>query len=122
MEMLIVVAIIAVLIAIAIPVMTGAMHKAKVAADLANVRAYYAELQVDYLETGEHLPNSLVPYYTGSVGSDFMTIKFPKSGETIKLHDGYYLVDKTSKGGYWVRYYCKYYSELGHEEHELLLE
>lgn len=45
MEMLIVVAIIAVLAAIAIPVFNGSLHKAKVAADMANVRAYYAELQ-----------------------------------------------------------------------------
>ena len=45
MEMLIVVAIIAVLAAIAIPVFNGSLHKAKVAADMANVRAYYAELR-----------------------------------------------------------------------------
>lgn len=55
MEMLIVVAIIAVLVAIAIPVYQGQVHKAKVAADWANVRAYYAELQADYLTTGEYL-------------------------------------------------------------------
>lgn len=54
MEMLIVVAIIAVLAAIAIPVFNGSLHKAKVAADMANVRAYYAELQIDYLTTGEY--------------------------------------------------------------------
>ena len=42
MEMLIVVAIIAVLVAIAIPVYQGQVHKAKVAAAMANVRAYYA--------------------------------------------------------------------------------
>lgn len=36
MEMLIVVAIIAVLAAIAIPVFNGSLHKAKVAADMAN--------------------------------------------------------------------------------------
>ena len=44
MEMLIVVAIIAVLAAILIPTFNGALHKAKAAADIANVRAYYAEL------------------------------------------------------------------------------
>ena len=49
MEMLIVVAIIAVLVAIAIPVYNAQMHKARVAADWANLRAYYAELQLDYL-------------------------------------------------------------------------
>lgn len=54
MEMLIVVAIIAVLAAIAIPVFNGSLHKAKVAADMANVRAYYAELQTQYITTGEY--------------------------------------------------------------------
>ena len=53
MEMLIVVAIIAVLAAIAIPVFNGSLHKAKVAADMANVRAYYAELQTQLMLTGE---------------------------------------------------------------------
>ena len=54
MEMLIVVAIIAVLVAIAIPVYQGQVHKAKVAADWANLRAYYAELQLDYLTSGAY--------------------------------------------------------------------
>lgn len=44
MEMLIVVAIIAVLVAIAIPVFNGALTKSKEAADVANVRATYAAL------------------------------------------------------------------------------
>lgn len=55
MEMLIVVAIIAVLAAIAIPVFNGSLHKTKVAADMANVRAYYAELQTQYITTGEYI-------------------------------------------------------------------
>lgn len=52
-ELLIVVAIIAVLVAIAIPVFTTQLHNARVAADLANLRAYYAELQTNYQETGK---------------------------------------------------------------------
>ena len=43
MEMLIVVAIIAVLVAIAIPAFGGALTKAKEATDVANIRAEYAE-------------------------------------------------------------------------------
>jgi len=67
MEMLIVVAIIAVLVAIAIPVYQGQVHKAKVAADVANVRAYYAELQADYLTTGRSVRyrGSIFKFYTG---------------------------------------------------------
>ena len=47
MEMLIVVAIIAVLVAIAIPTFNASLTKAKQAADVANIRAYYALKQVD---------------------------------------------------------------------------
>ncbi len=54
MEMLIVVAIIAILVAVSIPIFNNSLHKAKVAADKANVRAYYAELQLEYLTTGEY--------------------------------------------------------------------
>ena len=55
MEMLIVVAIIAVLVAIAIPTMQGAMTKAKEAADVANIRAAYAEYQVAALTSESSL-------------------------------------------------------------------
>ena len=58
MEMLIVVAIIAVLVAIAIPTFSSALTKAKEAADLANVRADYAEMQVDVLVNGNDYPAS----------------------------------------------------------------
>ena len=43
MEMMIVVAIIAILMAIIIPTFTNAMNKAKAGTDEANLRAYYAE-------------------------------------------------------------------------------
>ena len=56
MEMLIVVAIIAVLVAIAIPTFNGALEKSKEATDVANVRAAYAELQVAMLTDNASLP------------------------------------------------------------------
>ena len=46
MEMLIVVAIIAILVAIAIPTFTSAMEKAKSATDLANIRSGYANAMI----------------------------------------------------------------------------
>ena len=52
MEMLIVVAIIAVLVAVAIPTFSSQLHKARVATDWANVRSYYAQLQYEFMETG----------------------------------------------------------------------
>lgn len=52
-ELLIVVAIIAVLVAVAIPVFTAQLNKAKHATDVANARALYAVLQADFLANGE---------------------------------------------------------------------
>ena len=52
MEMLIVVAIIAILVAIAIPTFTKSLNQAKIAADEANLRAYYAEQMANYLVDG----------------------------------------------------------------------
>ena len=49
MEMLIVIAIIAVLIAIAIPIFTAQLEKARESTDLANVRSAYAEQMAAYL-------------------------------------------------------------------------
>ena len=49
MEMLIVVAIIAILIAIAIPTFTAQLEKAREAADIANIRSAYSEAMVKYL-------------------------------------------------------------------------
>lgn len=49
MEMLIVVAIIAVLVAIAIPTFTSSLNKARVAADAANIRSGYASVMAEIL-------------------------------------------------------------------------
>jgi type IV pilus assembly protein PilA len=51
-ELLIVVAIIAVLVAIAIPVFTSQLEKSRESTDLANVRSAYAELITAYLTDG----------------------------------------------------------------------
>ena len=53
-ELLIVVAIIAVLVSISIPIFTSQLHKARVATDWANLRAYYAEIQADFISTGKY--------------------------------------------------------------------
>lgn len=50
-ELLIVVAVIGVLVAISIPIFSQQLHKARVAADWANVRSYYSQLQYNFLET-----------------------------------------------------------------------
>ena len=51
-ELLIVVAIIAVLVAIAIPVFTSQLERSREATDLSNIRAAYAEAVADYLADG----------------------------------------------------------------------
>ena len=52
-ELLIVVAIIAVLVAVSIPVFTAQLNKAKYATDEANARSIYAVLTADYLGNGK---------------------------------------------------------------------
>jgi len=56
MEMLIVVAIIAVLVAIAIPVFTGQLEKSRESVDFANVRSAYAEVMVAALSDDSGSP------------------------------------------------------------------
>ena len=51
-ELLIVVAIIAVLVAIAIPVFTSQLERSREATDMSNVRAAYAEAVAEYLANG----------------------------------------------------------------------
>ncbi len=52
-ELLIVVAIIAVLVAIAIPVFNAQLEKSREATDIANVRSAYAEVVATYLADGD---------------------------------------------------------------------
>ena len=107
MEMLITVAIIAVLVAIAIPTFSNALHKARVAADMANVRAYYAQLQADYLLTGEYAPGIGDDMYAALTD----TITFG-DGKTVKLQAGWVSVihptpkEQNVKSGYQAYYVC----------------
>lgn len=67
MEMLIVVAIIAVLVAVAIPVLTGQIDKAQQATDAANIRSAYAEAAVEAVTTGtDATKKSVKMVHTGS--------------------------------------------------------
>ena len=106
MEMLIVVAIIGILIAIAIPVFKASLHKARVAADMANLRAYYAQLQADYMLTGEYDP---------SIGDDIWDLKdtIPDlNGKPVKLQAGMFSViatleaNRDTASGYQLHYFC----------------
>lgn len=78
MEMLIVVAIIGILIAIAIPTFMSALDKAHDAADAANLRSYYAEIQVKEL---------LGETYTEPNAKDNSTVTI--GGNTYTLYSKY---------------------------------
>ena len=75
MEMLIVVAIIAVLVAI--PVFNGALTKSKEAADVANVRATYAEWQTAMLTENTKAPADKDAFLKGPTGNDTLTLNYP---------------------------------------------
>ena len=108
MEMLIVVAIIAVLVAIAIPTFSSSLHKAREATDLANARAYFAELQADYMMSGEYQPQ----FKANAEENISSTITY-LDGTTVKLQTGVIAVccprlspDYKGDAIYQVRYFC----------------
>ena len=77
MEMLIVIAIIAILIAIAIPIFTSQLNAAKAATDEANARALYAQLAADYqLDSIDTAPNPTSLSGAGTVTYDGTTYTF----------------------------------------------
>lgn len=67
MEMLIVVAIIAILVAIAIPTFNSALTKSKEAADVANIRAAYAEMMMDYMMDNKQLTTDEIKTKIGTL-------------------------------------------------------
>ncbi|MCR5664980.1 MAG: prepilin-type N-terminal cleavage/methylation domain-containing protein [Oscillospiraceae bacterium] len=75
-ELLIVVAIIAVLVAIAIPVFTAQLEKAREGVDAANIRAAYAEVMADAI-TGETGTTKEVVLKQESAGWTKITPEFP---------------------------------------------
>ena len=75
MEMLIVVAIIAVLVAIAIPTFNNAMAKSR-AADVANVRATYAEWQTAMLTENTKAPTDKDAFLAGPDAKGTLTLNY----------------------------------------------
>ena len=103
-ELLIVVAVIGVLVAISIPIFSQQLHKARVAADWANVRSYYSQLQYDFIETGK--VNDAYLHDTNGTYTDGIK-SFNLSGETVKLKAGSMWVrEKGKSAGYNILYVC----------------
>lgn len=106
-ELIIVISIMAVLIGILAPQFISYIHKSRVASDWANLKAYYSEIETDYVDNNG-TPNPDVPTLDHSPGSDDKyrrrEIKF-LDGRTVKLKAGFYAVI-FENGGYQISYYC----------------
>lgn len=103
-ELLIVVVIIGILVSISIPIFTAQMHKAKVAADWANLRAYYAEIQADYMSTQKQNPKVKVIDVAES-DYDWQSVTF-LDGHKVKMKAGYCAVRFKKDKGYSIAYDC----------------
>ena len=103
-ELLIVVVIIGILVSISIPIFTAQMHKAEVAADQANLRAYYAEIQADYMSTQKQNPKVKVIDVAES-DYDWQSVTF-LDGHKVKMKAGYCAVRFKKDKGYSIAYDC----------------
>ena len=103
-ELLIVVVIIGILVSISIPIFTAQMHKAKVAADWANLRAYYAEIQADYMSTQKQNPKVKVIDVAGSE-YDWQSVTF-LDWQKVKMKAGDCAVRFKKDKGYSIAYDC----------------
>lgn len=101
-ELLIVVAIIAVLVAIAIPVFTKQLHKAQDATDVANIRAFYAEQQSKYLLDGKDSVTAI------TTATNTVTI----NDNTITLNNLTYTMSVDDKGVH-INYSCSDTTDAG---------
>lgn len=72
-ELLIVVAIIAILVAVAIPTFTSSLDKARLSTDKANVRAAYAEAVVKYLDSANTVTDGKKTTTTANAIADAAT-------------------------------------------------
>ena len=79
-ELLIVVAIIAVLVAISIPIFTSQLEKSREATDLANIRAAYAEVQAAALSEEETGNAKVTGTGDSVVVTEKVTLKQQKAG------------------------------------------
>lgn len=117
-ELIIVVAIMAVLVVVCAPMYTKYIHKSRVARDWANLKIYYDEIQADFISTGEYNPKvKLVDHYSGDISNWKQTEIASLDGNTVKMQAGYFAVTKDSSGnGYQIVYYCDKVADGNHYE------
>ena len=105
-ELLIVVVIIGILVSISIPIFTAQMHKAEVAADWANLRAYYAEIQADYMSTQKQNPKvKVIDDNVAGSDYDWHSVTF-LDGHKAEIKAGTCAVSFTTDKGYSIAYNC----------------
>jgi len=90
-ELLIVVAIIAVLVAIAIPIFTSQLEKSREATDAANIRDYYAEIAVCLVDGSLDIANGEALTVTGGATATVGSVTAAVAGTT----DGSFAVTVT---------------------------
>lgn len=99
-ELLIVVAIIAVLVAIAIPVFTTQLEKSREATDIANLRSGYAAAVTEYLAKGQSAQAVTVPA-TQTIYGTWVNGQTPVIGTTISgFAEGISVSAPNGKGGW----------------------
>ena len=96
-ELLIVVAIIAVLVAVSIPIFTGQLEKSRQAVDVSNMRAAYAAAEYQFLADGEPYRG----YYDAASGTltDTAPAGYGKSGKDVSEWLSHYAVPFSNASG-----------------------
>ena len=109
MEMLIVVAIIAILVAIAIPTFASALNKARAATDVANIRSGYASAQIaamtEDVAAGDYylLNDGSVAKKDTNVPANAYTCKGASSHAQNALIAGQFTAGATTNGVTWTK-------------------
>ena len=106
-ELVVVIAIMAVLVGVLTPMFTSYLHKSRVSTDWANLKNYFNEIQADYAATGKYNTNVLTVDSDNPASYQQTEIHF-LNGRTVKMKDGFYAVTTTAHG-YHIAYYCNKY-------------
>ena len=106
-EMLIVVAIIAILVAVSIPIVGSSLERARVATDAANERAAKAAAVIEYLtaeDNGGSITYPMLKAYNAASGKLETTgVDIKPYGKCTQAHDGAGPHNTTGSGVIWVK-------------------
>ena len=104
-EMLIVVAIIAILVAVSIPMVSSNLDKAKVATDKANERAAKAAASITYMTSDTAISNGDIYYYDAQAGELIDDASTPDGyGQCSDHKDGYIKVTFGDDGDFTMKW------------------